>query len=224
MDIDGLGPAIVEQLVEAELVGDVGDLYGLRAEQLVSLERLAETSAQNLVDALRRSTEREFPRVLFALGIRMVGRHVARVLATAFPSVEALQAASVEELAATHEIGDRIAESVAAFFAQEQTNTVLGKLAHAGLQLGWEPPSAEAESPLTGTRVVFTGALQTLTRTQAKGMAEDLGARVSSSVSKSTDYVIVGDSPGSKAEKAEQLGVAILTENEFIALADRDAS
>ena len=113
---------------------------------------------------------------------------------------------------------------VLTFFAQEQTSRVLGKLANAGLQLRWEPPSAEAESPLTGKRIVFTGALQSLTRTQAKGMAEDLGARVSSSVSKSTDYVIAGDSPGSKAEKAEQLGVAILTEDEFIALADRDAS
>ncbi len=220
MDIDGLGPAIIDQLVDNGLVRDVGDLYSLTLEQLVPLERLAEKSAQNLLDAIAASEQREFPRVLFALGVRMVGTHVAQVLATAFPSVEALRGASVEELAATHEIGERIAESVATFFAQEQTNAVLRKLTDAGVHLQWQPPaSAAAESPLAGKRVVFTGALQTLSRSQAKGMAEGLGARVVSSVSKNTDYVIVGDSPGSKYDKAQQLGIAALTEDEFVEMA-----
>jgi DNA ligase (NAD+) len=223
MDIDGLGPAIVEQLVDAGLVQDAGDLYGLTLDQLVPLERMAETSAQNLLHAIAASTRREFPRVLFALGTRMVGEHVAQVLATAFPSVEALRAASIEELAATHEVGERIAESVATFFAQKQTQMVLKKLANAGVQLRWEPPSAEVESPLAGKRVVLTGALQTLTRTQAKGMAERLGARVSGSVSKNTDYVIVGESPGSKYEKAQKLGIPVLSEDELVAMADADA-
>jgi DNA ligase (NAD+) len=222
MHIDGLGPAIVEQLVDNALVKDVADLYSLSLDDLVPLERMAEKSAQNLLDAIAASRQREFPRVLFGLGIRMVGEHVAEVLARAFPSIEALRGASVQELAATHEIGERIAESIATFLAQEQTDLVLRKLRDAGVQLRWVPPSAEAESPFAGKRVVFTGTLQTLTRTQAKGMAERLGAHVSGSVSKNTDYVIVGDSPGSKYEKAQQLGVPVLTEDEFTAMTHTD--
>ncbi|MFQ6098969.1 MAG: NAD-dependent DNA ligase LigA, partial [Armatimonadota bacterium] len=139
MDIDGLGPAIVEQLVDRGLVKDVGDLYGLKREQLADLERMADKSAQNLLEALEQSKSVPFPRVLNALGIPMVGTHVADVLAEAFPSIEALSSASREELAAVHEIGDRIAESVVTFFRQEQTTQVIEKLRNAGVQLRWEP-------------------------------------------------------------------------------------
>ncbi|MFQ6133954.1 MAG: NAD-dependent DNA ligase LigA [Armatimonadota bacterium] len=217
MDIDGLGPAVIEQLVDGGLVEDYGDLYGLEHEQLAGLERMADKSAQNLLEALERSKQVPYERVLYALGIKMVGEHVAQVLARAFPSMDKLAAASQEELAQVHEVGPQIAESVSRFFRQEKSRQVIEKLRAAGLSMERaEPPEAEAESALAGKTVVFTGALERLTRAEARALVQRLGGRVTGSVSKKTDYVVVGADPGSKYDKARELGVEVLTEEEFL--------
>jgi DNA ligase (NAD+) len=215
-DIDGLGPAIIEQLVDRGLVRDVGDLYALTHAQIAALERMADKSAQNLINAIEQSKRVPFPRLLYGLGIPMVGSHVARVLALAFPSLAELAKATKEELAGVHEIGERIAESVVTFLGQEQTAEVVNKLRAAGVQLAWEP-SAERpiESPFAGKIVVLTGTLASMTRGEARALVERLGGRVTGSVSKRTDFVIVGEDPGSKHEKAVQLGVQVLSEQAF---------
>ncbi len=218
MDIEGLGTAVVEQLVEEELVTDVGDLYRLDVETLAGLERLAEKSAENLVNALDQSRGRPFDRLLFALGILHVGSTVARTLAARFPSVEQLREATVEELEEVEEIGPVIARSVRDFFDQEASGALLGKLREAGLQLAAEPAAAEepaAEGVFAGLTVVITGTLEGLTRDQAGTLVEEQGGRVVSSVSRSTDLVLAGDKAGSKLARARELEVEVLDEEGF---------
>ena len=218
MDIEGLGTAVVEQLVEKELVTDVGDLYSLDAETLAGLDRLAQKSAENLVNALDQSRGRPFDRLLFALGILHVGSTVARTLAARFPSVELLQEADVEELEEVEEIGPVIARSVRDFFDQESTGTLLGKLREKGLQLAAEPAAAEepaSDGVFAGQTVVITGTLEGFTRDQAGALVEDQGGRVVSSVSRKTDLVIAGDKAGSKRARAHELGVEVLAEEDF---------
>ena len=217
MDIEGLGTAVVEQLVDRDLVGDVGDLYGLDAAAFEELERLGARSAANLVAALAASRERPFDRVLFGLGILHVGATVARTLARSFPAVEALAAASVEELEAVDEIGPTIARSVCDFFAAPATAALLDKLRGAGLQLaGAVAAAATTDSYFAGKTVVLTGSLETLTRDAAGDLVEHLGGRVGSSVSKKTGLVVAGDKAGSKLAKAEELGVEVLDEEGFL--------
>ena len=215
MDIEGLGTAVVEQLVEKELVTDVGDLYNLDVETLAGLDRLAQKSAENLVKALDESRGRPFDRLLFALGILHVGSTVARTLAARFPSVERLQEAAVEELEEVEEIGPVIARSVRDFFDQEATGTLLRKLREAGLQLAAEPAATEepaAEGVFAGLTVVITGTLEGFTRDQAGALVEEQGGRVVSSVSRNTGLVIAGDKAGSKLARARELGVEVLDE------------
>lgn len=218
MDIEGLGTAVVEQLVEKEMVADVGDLYGLDVETLADLERLAQKSAENLVKALDESRERPFDRLLFALGILHVGSTVARTLAARFPSVRQLQAATVEELEEVEEIGPVIARSVWEFFDQEATGTLVGKLEKAELQLDAGPAATEepaAEGVFAGKTVVITGTLEGFTRDEAGARVESQGGRVVSSVSRNTDLVIAGDKAGSKLARARELGVEVLDEEDF---------
>ena len=218
MDIEGLGTAVVEQLVEKEMVADVGDLYGLDVETLADLDRLAQKSAENLVQALKSSRERPFDRLLFALGILHVGSTVARTLAARFPSVERLQEAKVEELEEVEEIGPVIARSVREFFDQEATGTLVGKLRKAKLQLDAEPAAQEepvAEGVFAGKTVVITGTLEGFTRDEAGALVESQGGRVVSSVSRNTDLVIAGDKAGSKLARARELGVEVLDEEDF---------
>jgi DNA ligase (NAD+) len=210
MDIEGLGTKLVDQLVSRRLVADVGDLYALRFEDLVGLERMAELSSRNLLEALERSKERPFHRVLFAIGIRHVGAHVARVLARAVGSLEALEKASVEELTAIHEVGEKVARSVVEFLEREESQRLLAKLRRAGLRL--EEEIAAESRPLEGLTIVLTGALEKYTRSQAAELLRAKGARVAGSVSRSTDYVIAGEAAGSKRRKAEELGIPILDE------------
>jgi DNA ligase (NAD+) len=218
MDIEGLGPAVVEQLVEKEMVKDAGDLYALKLEELAGLERLAEKSAQNLLDGLQSSKERPFDRVLFALGIRHVGATVARALAGHFRSIEALQQASVEDLEAVPEIGPTIARSAHSFFSSPGTPPLLGKLRKAGLQLALpETETAAGESFFTGKTVVLTGTLSRLTREQAEAHIARLGGRPASSVSKKTHLVVAGEKAGAKLAKAQELGIEVLDEETFLA-------
>jgi DNA ligase (NAD+) len=214
MDIDGLGEKLVDQLVEAGLVHDVCDLYDLRKDQLVALERLAEKSADNLLRAIDASRKRRLDRVLYALGIRFVGEHVARVLVGAFGSIEALQQASKDELQQVYEIGPQVAESVVDFFASPQNATVIHRLQQAGVEMT-PLPVENNEKPLMGKTFVFTGSLSSLSRKEAQEAAERLGARAAGSVSKNTDFVVAGEEAGSKLAKAEELGIPILTEEEF---------
>ncbi len=218
MDIEGLGTAVVEQLVEKEMVADVGDLYGLDVETLADLDRLAQKSAENLVKALDESRGRPFDRLLFALGILHVGSTVARTLAARFPSVERLQEAKVEELEEVEEIGPVIARSVREFFDQEATGTLFGKLRKAKLQLDAEPAAQEesaADGVFAGKTVVITGTLEGFTRDEAGARVESQGGRVVSSVSRNTDLVIAGDKAGSKLARAVELGVEVLDEEDF---------
>lgn len=215
MDIEGLGEALVDQLVECGLVEDVGDLYFLDEVTLAGLERMGEKSAANLVAALEASKTRPLARVINALGIRHVGEHVAEVLAEHFGSLEALSRASEEELSEIPEIGPKIAQSGAAFFRQEQTKRLLEKLARAGVR----PKVKERpkrEGFFTGKSVVFTGELESMPRGEAEAMVQAEGGKTAGSVSKKTDFVVVGATPGSKYTKALELGVTVLTEEEFL--------
>jgi DNA ligase (NAD+) len=218
MDIEGLGDKTVNLLVEKGLINSVADLYFLKKEDLVPLERMADKSAQNLLDALERSKKANLARVIYALGIRHVGEHIAKVLAQHFPSIDKLRSATREELMQVREIGPQVADSIVTFFRQERNLKVIEKLRQGGVNLiAPEAPPAK-EKLLTGKRFVFTGGLDTLTRAQAKKLVEERGGRVTSAVSKETDYVVVGKDPGSKLDDAKALGVKTLTEDQFLQL------
>jgi DNA ligase (NAD+) len=218
MDIEGLGTAVVEQIVDRELVRDVGDLYSLDADTFTSLERLGEKSANNLVEALTASRQRPFERVLFGIGILHVGATVARNLARHFPSIEALAAAREEELAEVDEIGPTISKSVCDFFAAPAARALIDKLRAAGLQLAEERlADAPGEATFfTGKTVVLTGSMARYSRDEAGALVEKLGGKVSSSVSGKTDLLIAGQKAGSKLTRAQKLGVRILSEEEFL--------
>ncbi len=220
MDIEHLGDVIARQLVDRGMVRDFADLYGLGAEELAGLERLAKKSAQNLHDAIQASKTRGLSRLLNGLGIRMVGERAGQLLATRFGRMEAVLAASEAELAHIPGIGPQIARSVAAYFAEPANREVVRRLAEAGVAMV-EEGAHEGPGPLTGKSLVLTGSLSSMTRDQAKDAILRLGGRLSGSVSKKTDYVIVGEEPGSKADDARRLKVAILDESEFLALIGR---
>jgi len=214
MDIEGLGDKLVTQLVDRGLVRDLADIYYLSKEKLASLERMAEKSAQNIIDALQASKERELPRVIYALGIRHVGEHTARVLADHFGSIEGLAVATEEELMGIKDIGPEVAKSVASFFRQDQNIRVIEKLKAAGVKFRAEERRG-ARPELAGKVFVFTGALKSYTRDEAQRIVESLGGKASSSVSRKTDYVVAGEGAGSKLARARELGVKIITEEEF---------
>ena len=219
MDIEHLGGAVVEQLVDGGLVGNFADLYGLTVNQLAELERLAEKSATNLHTAIQGSKGRGLARLLFALGIRYVGENVARILATEFGSIDKLAHATEEQLAAVHGIGPQIAKSVALFFQQPENRRLIALLKQAGVKM--EEESSAGPKPLLGKIFVLTGGLTRMTRDEAKAAIQRLGGRVTSSVSKKTDYVVVGTDPGSKYEEARRLGIPTLDEDAFRALLTR---
>ncbi len=219
MDIEGLGEKVVLLLTGKGLVGDVADLYRLTVEDLVPLERMGQKSAENLVAAIEESKGRELWRFLFALGIPNVGAHVARVLARRYRTLGTLMQASEEELTAVHEVGPVIARSVVQFFTREENRELLERLEAAGVNMEGEGPAPEAEGAarsLDGLTVVVTGTLERFTRDEIKSLIEDLGGRASGSVSRKTDFVVAGEAAGSKREKAESLGVPVLTEAEFL--------
>ena len=216
MNIDGCGPSVINALLDAGLVRDAADLYSLRKEDLLKLERMGEKSADNLLAALAESKKNELDKLLFALGIRHVGAKVARILATEFGSMEKLQQAQPEELAQIRDIGDKIAESAVTWLNVPANIDLVERLAAAGLTMTFTPPASQDDNPFFGKTLVFTGTMPTLGRAEAKTMAQDVGAKVSGSVSKKTDYVIAGAEAGSKLEKAQQLGVTVIDEAEFL--------
>jgi len=220
MGIDGLGDKLVEQLVDAGLVNDVADLYRLDEEQLAGLERMGAKSAHNLLQALDNSKHPEFARFLYALGIREVGEATAATLAAHFDSLEDLMAADQAQLEALPDIGPVVAQHIVTFFRQPHNREVLKKLLeNAGIRCRVEKRATA--QPLAGLTFVLTGALDSLTRDQAKARLQALGARVAGSVSKHTSYVVAGNEAGSKLAKAEQLGVPVLNEAQLLELLER---
>lgn len=219
MKIDGLGERLVDQLVEKGIVTDVSRLYHLSQEQLEGLERMGAKSAENLLKEIDASRSLEFWRLLFGLGIRHVGERTAQILATHFGSIERLEQASKEELEQVHEIGPKLAESIYEFLKQPENQQLIKRLRAAGLPMksdSTEPP--RMAQPFAGKTFVITGTLDGMTREEAAARIEERGGRVSSSVSKKTSFVLAGRDPGSKLEKARQLGVEILGEQQFGAM------
>lgn len=218
MDIDGLGESIVTQLMESGLIGDPSDLYKLDKEELLKMERMGSKSADNLLKAIEESKGRGMSRLIFALGIRHIGSRAAKVLADRYRSVDALMGARPEELTNVPEIGPKMAESLHAFFNDPSNLAILGKLKEAGLKLT-EADAVKIEGKsLEGKTFVLTGTLGGYSRSEAKKLIEERGGRISSSVSKNTDYVLSGEAPGSKYDKALKLGVEIIDEKAFGAM------
>ncbi|MCX5858591.1 MAG: NAD-dependent DNA ligase LigA [Proteobacteria bacterium] len=213
MDIEGLGDKLAAQLVDKKLVRDFSDLFFLEEETLADLERMAEKSAQNLLAALEQSKSRGLERLFYGLGIRHVGEHLARVLAGAFPDIEKLESASAEDLQKIREVGPEVAQSIVNFFANPDNVKTLERLRKAGVS--FVSKSRPRSTELAGKTFVFTGGLPTLSRDEAKRLVEERGGTASGSVSKNTDYVVAGEDPGSKLDKARKLGLKILTEEEF---------
>ena len=218
MDIEGLGDKLVDQLVDGNVVRSLPDLYRLRLDDLASLDRMAEKSAQNVLDALEKSKSTTLNRFLFGLGIRHVGEATAKDLARHFGTLDAIMAASVEQLLEVRDVGPVVAESIHTFFAQPHNREVVQQLRECGVHWEEGAPAEKAPQILAGKTVVLTGTLPTMGRDEAKELLEAAGAKVSGSVSKKTSYVVAGAEAGSKLTKAQELGIPVLDEAGMLAL------
>jgi len=215
MDIDGLGEKIVDQLVDENLINSIEDLFTLEQESLANLDRMGEKSAENLIDAISNSKETTFARFVYALGIRNVGEHIAKVLEKQFSgNLDKFQYASAEELEAIDEIGPIVAETVLQFWSDDSNKQIVQHCLDRGVTLA--KVEVSDRQPFDGQTFVFTGSLKKLTRNEAKEMVEKLGGKTSGSVSKKTDFVVSGSGAGSKLKKAKELDVDVLTEDEFL--------
>ena len=221
MDIEGLGEAMVDQLVDKKLINDYGDIYYLKFDQLRALDRMGDRSAQNLMVAIENSKSNHLNRLIFALGIRHVGEHIADVLAKRFHSIDRLSQQALDDLTGVQEVGPVVAESIRDFFSNPVSKKVLERLAKAGVKVEEETPYG-ASSKLSGKSFVFTGELNGFSRTDAEQLVRDLGGTASSSVGKKTDFVVAGENPGSKYEKAKKLRVKIIDEKEFEIIVNPD--
>lgn len=219
IDIEGLGEKVSAQLFDARLIADPADLYFLKKEQLVALDRQAEKSAQNLIEAIGKSKNPPLDKFIYALGIRHVGERTAKLLAARFGSMENLVAAKQEDLTAINEIGPEIAASIVEFFHERKNIDVMNKFSKAGIK----PQKKEIDNnaPLQGKSFVFTGSMESMGRNDAKSIVENLGGSIHSSVTKKTTYVVAGSDPGSKLDKAKSSGVKIISEEEFLKLIGR---
>ena len=220
-DIEGIGDKQVETLLREGLIEDAADLFTLQPERLEKLERWGPVLAAKIVRNIQNAKRISLPKFIFALGIPGVGEHLANVLAKHFKSLDALRNATFDELIQIPEIGPNTAQSIVDFFADEHNRRFLEKLFSVGVEVEEIREEEEAEKPLSGKTFVFTGALSSMTRDEASELVESLGGRVSSSVSRKTDYVVVGENPGSKYDKAKKLGVTTITEEEFLKLVRR---
>ena len=222
MDIEGLGIAVVNLLLENRLIRSAGDLYSLDAQAVAALERMGKKSAENLIAAIEKSKENDLSRLLFALGILQVGQSASKALAAHFGTLDALMSADIDELTAVEDIGAVTAKNIVEWFQSPQSIHLIGLLRNAGVNLTSRQEKKDAR--LAGKTFVLTGALSVYTRDEASALIEALGGKVSSSVSKKTSYVIAGEDAGSKLRKAEELGVSILNEDEFKALLQNSES
>ena len=219
MDIDGMGPAVLEGLVNAGWVHSPADLYDLTEEQIASLERMGKKSASNLMNALEKSKQNDLSKVIFALGVPEVGEKTAAELASAFGSMEKLSWATLEQLTALDGFGEVVAQNIVSFFLEERNRVQIERLAKAGVNM--ESTKVKAGDTFEGKTFVLTGTLPTLKRNEAKELIESLGGKVSSSVSKKTDYVVAGEEAGSKLTKANELGITILTEEQLLQMCQK---
>ncbi len=215
MDIDGLGPAIVEKLIEEGLINDVADIYYLKYDAIFGLENFKERSSKNLLEAIEESKKKPLSRLLFALGIRFVGSHSADIIAARFKDLDSLIDSGFGQIEEIKEVGPKIAESAAGFFKQQQNLKVIEKLRKAGVNFGAGTHKTIKKDAFNGKIFVLTGKLKKYSRSKAKEIIEDSGGRVTSSVSKGTDMVLVGKDPGSKADVAKELGIRLISEEEF---------
>jgi DNA ligase (NAD+) len=215
MNIEGLGPSVVIALIETGLVKDAADLFYLKHEAVVKLERMGDKSTENLLAAIAKSKSNTLAQLIFALGIRLVGERAGKTLAAYFGTMERLQEAAVEELTTIPEIGPKMAESIVSYFANQANLQLLERLRSAGVNMLQEKTAVSGEKPFAGKQFVLTGTLEKHSRKEAQELIEKLGGRVSSSVSKKTDYVLAGTEAGSKLDKALSLGVKVISEDEF---------
>jgi len=215
MDIDGLGPAIVEKLLAEKLIRDPADIYYLKYEDIISLENFKEKSTRNLLEAIEESKSKPLSRLLFALGIRYVGSHTAEVLSAEFSGLDELMDAEYEKIERIKEIGPKIAESIVTFFRQEQNLKVIEKLMKAGVNSGSKLKEVTEKEAFSGKTFVLTGKMEGFSRDEAADIIKSFGGRATSSVSRSTDAVIAGESPGSKLDDARKYGIKIISEEEF---------
>ena len=220
MDMDGLGTKLIDQMVEEGLLRDFSDIFTLKKEDVAGLERMAEKSAENLMDAIKASKTVSLWRFVYGLGIRNVGEHLAQVLANRFGDLDAFMSASPEELEEIDEVGPIVAASIHSFFSGESNRAIVERCLANGVTLE-NPPTLSESTPLEGKTFVFTGSLKKITRSEAKEMVEHLGGRGGSFVSLKTDYLVAGPGAGSKRTKAEELDIPILTETEFFDLINR---
>jgi DNA ligase (NAD+) len=218
MDIEGLGDRYVDQLLRLNLVSTVADIYHLTKEDFKRFDRMGEKLAKNLLAAIEKSKNRDLARFIYALGIRHVGEHTAKLLAAAFGSVENLCSATTEELLSVREVGPQVSQSIRSFFANQQNREVITRLLAAGVTP--MTTTKQVGGRFTGKTFVFTGALSRFTRDEARALIEREGGHAAGSVSKKTDYVVAGSDAGSKLDKARNIGVTVLTEEEFIVLVE----
>jgi len=222
MNIEGLGVALVDQFLEKKLVRNIPDLYSLNLEDLANLERMGPKSSQNLLDEIEKSKQRDVSRLIYALGIRYVGERTAQALADYFKGIDSLAKVSLDELIQIEDVGPKVGESIVFFFKQPENTELINKLKEAGLNFSSIKKERKSERPLAGQIFVLTGKLSGLSREEATEIIESLGGTVSSSISSKTTYVVVGDSPGSKLERALKLGIPTLEEKEFLKLVKKD--
>jgi DNA ligase (NAD+) len=216
MDIDGMGPETIELFYEAGLINNIADLYELSFDDIIKLERIADKTANNILQGLEKSKQRPFERVLFAIGIRYVGETVAKKLARHFLTIDNIVEASFEELIATEEIGDKIAQSVIDYFADDRKKEIVYRLKSYGLQFEMQV-NQNATNKLEGQTFVISGVFEHVSRNDLKKLIEENGGKNTSSISAKTDYLVAGKNMGpKKLEKAERLGVKMINEDEFL--------
>ena len=219
MDIEGLGSKLVGQLVDGNLIENIADIYNLTTKQLTNLERMGEKSAKNLILAINKSKQTTLPRFLFALGVREVGEATATALVNHFGDIDFIIKASVEDLERVDDVGPVVARRIVSFFSNTNNLSLIRKLRKSGISWQLKPVGLSVR-PLVGQSFVLTGTLEKLGRSEAKARLIELGAKVSGSVSKNTDYVVLGSGAGSKLSKAKDLGIKIIDEREFVSLLD----
>ena len=209
---DHLGDSTIDKLIGDDYIVNIADLYFLKKEQILKLEGFKEKSAQNLLDSIEKSKKQDLSRLIYGLGIRHVGKYAAQLLASKYNSLDKLSKTSIEELEEIYGLGDKSAEAIVTFFATEENSILIEKLKNIGVKT---KEIRKENLPLQGKKFVFTGSLATLSRLQASDLIKQKGAIVASSISKDISYVVVGDNPGSKYEKAKKMGLPIINENEF---------